>query len=113
MSEADEWAHELLPDAPEWVQAQIADVCDERDRLRQRVEELETKLSNAYKDYAVTMNGCECGRGKRPSYDKCLVCAYQERGERMKELWREYENGPTKEFRMKVCGWFDSEGEPL
>ena len=42
-----------------------------------------------------------------------LEAAYAERGERMKALWREYENGPTKEFRMEVCDWFDEAGEPL
>lgn len=42
-----------------------------------------------------------------------LLVRYAERGERMKEMWREYENGPTKAFRMKVCDWFDETGEPL
>lgn len=69
----------------------------ERDYLRQRVKELEG-------DHVVTMNRCECGRGKRPSYDKCLVCAYQERGERMKMM--RYSNN-------SFMDWFDEKGEPL
>lgn len=80
---------------------------EEIESLRQRVAELEAL------DQAITMNGCECGRGKRPSYDKCLVCAYQERGERMKAMykWRAFYPITAQDIFDK---WFDPEtGEPL